>query len=478
MKLTKTSSLCIMLCALRISSSAFAAGISDVIVRQQWPWSTDIKVEFKLSDVTTPVKVNVEAFDGGTPLDSTNLKAAITGDLYGIDRGGVYSFLIDPAIAFGTARDAISDFNVRLTVTEAPAPNDVIYKIVDCISPYGVTDVTRKDLMNGKWGKIATSFSQIEPGWTTSLDDVLIWLDVTNEVYKTDKMVFRRIPAAGKSFQFLKGYTPATNAYYAAGEGIKVSFTKDYYLGVFEVTQQQFKNIAGNSVDWSKFSFTNAVYRSTRPAENILPWTNNSNLGATGEGNCAASYALKNSTALKNLAAYTVTRPTEAQWEYACRAGTDTFKYSGESGTLAAGGTFETKVMRAKNTNLSGDGGGTNPNRNGDLSVGTMTVGSYKPNAFGLYDMLGNVREWCLGYQIGSGLLWRCDCYSKEDNVDPAGPTEEDCMAWGGNVNWRPIRGGSYSDNPIQCGSMQRDSADMNAASPVNGVRLCINIAE
>ena len=187
-----------------LMTAAHAADVSDVIVRQQWPWSTDIKVEYKLTNMTGPVTVNVEAFDGNTPLDSSNLKAAIVGDLWGVSESGAHSFIIKPAVAFGAARDSIGDFKVRLSLTDEPTASDIIYKIVDLKQNNTWTDVTRSDLMNGKYGKIATSFSQIDSTFSTSLDDVLIWLDVTNEVYKTDKMVFRRIPAAVKSFQFQK----------------------------------------------------------------------------------------------------------------------------------------------------------------------------------------------------------------------------------------------------------------------------------
>ena len=122
---------------------AFAADVSDVIVRQQWPWSTDIKVEFKLTNVTTPVTVNVEASDGDTPLDTTNLKNAITGDLWGISQSGVYTFKIDPKIAFGEERNAVGDFKVRLSLTDEPTADDILYKIVDLTKNNTWTDVRR-----------------------------------------------------------------------------------------------------------------------------------------------------------------------------------------------------------------------------------------------------------------------------------------------------------------------------------------------
>ena len=447
--------------------------VERVVVRQQWPWSTDVKVEYSLSgvDAANPVDIAVRAFDGSVELPSEKLEAAITGDRYYVT-SPVGTLTIDPVAAFGTDQVALGNFKVQLTVTASDAGmNDIIYKIVDLVSPHAVTDVVRKDLMNGKWGSYTTSFSDIDSTFKTSLDDVLIWLDVTNEVYKTDKIVFRRIPSAGKSFQFQKGIAAATNAYYGAGEGIKVSFTKDYYIGVFELTQRQFRNMT-TTFGPQYFYQTNALYRWTRPADQLYQYFQYKDRpAAVGSTMGAATYALKNSTALKNRAGYSVVLPTDAQWEYACRAGTDTFKYSGATGTLAWNDGFSTKVQRAYGINGGKD---ATPDRNSDLSQSTLIVGTLKPNAWGLYDMLGNVREWCSGYYISAASFHKCACYAGEDNVDPAGPTSEEA----GATSYRVIRGGYYAENPLEEGSMGRQRQYAHYNDRQNGVRLCLMVAD
>ena len=128
---------------------------------------------------------------------------------------------------------------------------------------------------------------------------------------------------------------------------------------------------------------------------------------------------------MRNKTGLNVVLPTEAMWEYACRAGTDTFKYNGKTGTLAWDDGFSTKVQRAWDLNGYGN---SNPNRGSPVSYpnngyGTLYVGSLKPNAWGLYDMLGNVREWCRDRNIGVANFWKCACYAGEDNIDPTGPT-------------------------------------------------------
>ena len=144
---------------------AQGATINQVIVRQQWPWSTDVKVEYQLEgvDAAHPVDIAVTAYNGDTPLDSSRLRSATRGDLYGITEE-FGEFYIDPIAAFGSERIAMTKFKVKLAISDSPANlNEVLYKILDLTSPYKVTDVTRKDLCNGKYGKYVTSFADIDP---------------------------------------------------------------------------------------------------------------------------------------------------------------------------------------------------------------------------------------------------------------------------------------------------------------------------
>ena len=121
------------------------------------------------------------------------------------------------------------------------------------------------------------------------------------------------------------------------------------------------------------------------------------------------------------------TLPTEAQWEYACRAGTTTPFWFGDS--------------------LNGD----KANCNGYHPYGTEVEGpcldqtspvkNYAPNPWGLYDVHGNVCEW---------LLDGCDDYSAESEVDP----------FGAPVGFLAIRGGSWYDDPIMLRSACRDGGE------------------
>ncbi|MDJ0530502.1 MAG: SUMF1/EgtB/PvdO family nonheme iron enzyme [Microcystis sp. M53600_WE12] len=123
--------------------------------------------------------------------------------------------------------------------------------------------------------------------------------------------------------------------------------------------------------------------------------------------------------------------PSEAEWEYACRAGTTTPFYFGETitGELANYNAGYTYAGEAK----------------GEYRQQTTPVGQFPPNAFGLYDMHGNVWEWCAD-------TWH-------DNYDGA-PTDGSAWIENGNDNLSPLRGGSWSSVPDSCRSAFRRHND------------------
>ena len=116
--------------------------------------------------------------------------------------------------------------------------------------------------------------------------------------------------------------------------------------------------------------------------------------------------------------------PSEAEWEYACRAGTTTPFYFGETIT------GELANYRASNTYVE------------EYRNETTPVGQFPPNAFGLYDMYGNVWEWCAD-------TWH-------DNYDGA-PTDGSAWIENGDDNRSPLRGGAWYTFPYRCRSAHRN---------------------
>lgn len=130
--------------------------------------------------------------------------------------------------------------------------------------------------------------------------------------------------------------------------------------------------------------------------------------------------------------------PSEAEWEYACRAGTTTPFYFGE--------TITTDLANYRGTDFDCNGkvylGNYGQGLKGEFRQETTPVGSFPPNAFGLYDMNGNVWEWCQD--------------SWHDNYNGA-PT--DGSAWNDKDNdnkYRVLRGGSWGIHPTECRSAAR----------------------
>jgi sulfatase modifying factor 1 len=137
--------------------------------------------------------------------------------------------------------------------------------------------------------------------------------------------------------------------------------------------------------------------------------------------------------------------PTEAEWEYACRAGTTTAYNFGDSISPAQANYFV-------------EGGKGNSKKSGPRKS-TTSVGSYPPNAWGLFDMHGNVAQWCQD---------RFSNYPQQSVVDPQGPDKRGACV---------LRGGSWEDSAARCRSAFRawDSPD-NRGQGTFGLRLCFSL--
>ena len=194
----------------------------------------------------------------------------------------------------------------------------------------------------------------------------------------------------------------------------KVRITKPFFLGAYEVTQAQWQAVMGNNP--SDFRGND------RPVEEVS-WNDCQEFVSklcAKEGAARKSYRL----------------PTEAEWEYACRAGSRTRFYGGDDDSdLGKIGWY------------GGNSGGE-----------THDVGQKAPNAFGLYDMSGNVWEWCQDW-FDSGY------YGKSSRADPKGP---------GSAGYRVLRGGSWVNNSRDCRSAVRDGDGPASAYNLSGFRVVV----
>jgi formylglycine-generating enzyme required for sulfatase activity len=146
--------------------------------------------------------------------------------------------------------------------------------------------------------------------------------------------------------------------------------------------------------------------------------------------------------------------PTEAEWEYACRAGTTTAFHYGNA-------------LSSRQANFNGNFpyGGADK---GPYLRKTAKVGSYQPNAWGLFDMHGNVAEWC-------GDYYDPDYYEKSPRADPTGPAKG-VLPTGYRDYYRVIRGGCWLDEARACRSAYRFRAMPHDAYQLIGFRVACDV--
>ena len=217
------------------------------------------------------------------------------------------------------------------------------------------------------------------------------------EEYKTSKLVLKRVEEGS----FIMGEDQTDESH-------RVTLTKPYYMGLFEMTRKQWDLVMGS--DWSGSKDTKALFPRVG-----LSYDDIRGNSRTEGSKWPTSNAVDADHFLGKLRARTdidFDLPTEAQWEYACRAGTTTVYSYGD------------EVDEAYMWYVDNSGGDEHE------------VGTKKPNPWGFYDMHGNAEEWCLDWD---GTL--------SYGTDPKGSS---------SGSYRVKRGGSRADYAFDCTSFYR----------------------
>ena len=234
-----------------------------------------------------------------------------------------------------------------------------------------------------------------------------------------------------------------------------VTLNKAFYVGVFEITQRQWEYVMGNRPSW----FSKDSDYAMRPVENV----SYQDIRGVGALPSAATVATVGETSfigvLRRKTRLKFDLPTDAQWEYACRAGEKTSLNNGRDLSSLVTDTSASSVARYRaNSGYAG-----RISRDWDTTKGSAIVGSYAPNNWGLYDMHGNVREWCLD---GFSLLTASAAVTDPIAITTSG--------WSGFV----VRGGGWSDYAHALRSANRhDFARADSASAFCGFRLACAIS-
>jgi formylglycine-generating enzyme required for sulfatase activity len=216
----------------------------------------------------------------------------------------------------------------------------------------------------------------------------------------------------------------------------EVAITKPFYMGVYEVTQGQYEKVMNKN---TSFFRQGADF----PVDQVR-WTE------------ALEYCRQLSALPEERKTQRKYRlPTEAEWEYACRAGTTTVFHFGNS-------------LSSKEANFKG----TFPFGKAAKDVflqKTVKVGSYAPNAWGLYDMHGNVAEWCSDW-------YDPEYYKTSPKENPKGPAKG-VLDTNYNSFFYVIRGGCWMDEGRGCRAAYRSRLQPTEAYRWVGMRVVCEIA-
>ena len=418
--------------AVFVTSMVFGFTVTDVSARQRYPWNNIVDVDFNIGEAlpTDTFRIEVKAsYAGGDQV----LEAR--------------TFLSEPVVKAGKGRVTwaieedypnLKAEDVKVAVTVVPFTSlTPVYMVID--------------LSGGSSAKsYNVRYTTKDPVHTPKAKDAC----------KTTQLWLRRIKATGAPFVMGSKDAPTddNNSYY-------VKLTKDYYIGVFETTQQQWYQINGN---WPSY-MSNVTWRATRPLDNFCPkllFNQNKYLWPDVKEPEASSLLkkLRDKTGLATL-----NLPTESQWQFAaCAGATSTTRYldpDGKEYGIADIARYKT------NAGKYSDG-------MGDADNGTACVGTYKANAFGLYDMIGNVLEDCLDPYVPFASL---KTYYEEKGyafplVDHEGISYLDAKALNGGDHRITSRGGGYENTSLSL--WFRDWSYQNYAGDnppcARGFRFCV----
>ncbi len=258
---------------------------------------------------------------------------------------------------------------------------------------------------------------------------------VTNNVeYKTTKVAMRKIMA--KDVVWTSGGTKMEASSDSTHEA---QLTNNFYIGVFEVTQGQWAAIKGGA---GLAYFTNAAHRAERPMDSVSFNGVRLSPDRWRRDGFEWPHAPNGSSFLGQLRTKTgldFDLPSQAQWEFACRAGQGSGYWGDGSPLLGSDADANLDKLGRYKSNGGYIDGTTAPDQSATVENGTAIVGSYAPNSWGLYDMHGNVGEMVLD---GASSLSQMTTLRGMVYV-PGDPS--------GDNTYRRVMGGNYRHTAVQC---------------------------
>lgn len=295
--------------------------------------------------------------------------------------------------------------------------------------------------------------SKLQQAWSEHLKVPVEW---TNSV----GVKFRLIPPGeftiGSSPDEIKAAKPQLTTSYdekrpdradSEGPQQRITISKPFYLGLTEITQSQYQTVTGVNPSHYQRGGEGAdkvgdADRSNAPVE-LVSWLDTGifcDRLSSHEGFASAYHTTPDMISLTGSGGYRL--PTEAEWEYACRAGTETLYSSGND----EGGLKEVAWTAA------------------NRQAFPQPVATRKANPFGLYDMHGNAWEWVHD-------SWRANTY---ELMTGAGALDPRCDL--GSTNWKVIRGGAFHYSTAEARSACRDAYPADNRWHDTGFRVAVSV--
>ena len=453
------------------ATAALADSIVPVVSNvQMWQSVSSRKVNITYTLSGAPAIVIVDICTNGVSIGDANLQY-FTGDCNRVIQPGENKRVYWQSIKAWPGHEVV-DRSVTAKVYAWPLDNPPDYMVADLVAQNAVTYYTS----------------------TNALPDG----GLMNDVYRTDRIVMRRIHAAGETFTMGSQDLNSTDAQYARETRHHAQIDHDYWMAIYELTGRQYVHMCGTGrrAAWVNTGNGMEAYGDMRPMINL----NYNHLRESSGNSGDSTYRYPNDPAPESVLGRLRARtgvdfdlPGEAEWEFACRAGTAPGGYWNDGSayklnftqcnTSAGGGAQNGGTGRwgvdANLNNLARYSLNNGQNNKGgwgdwwgwdvDVDKATARVGSYRPNAWGLYDMHGNAPEICLDY-------FKVDI-SRDNGAINTTDNGDDTHV---------MRGGSFQSGPITCRSASRQYREASYAynnsgdlrSFEDGCRLVCRIGE
>ena len=369
--------------------------VSDVRMNQP-VGSHKVTITYKLSE---PAVVTLDVLTNATPNASTGW-TSIGGEAVCTAQGAVWRKVTD------ADADASGDYTITwrpdlswkddegncLNVEAGCAKAVVTAWALNNTPNYMVVDISTGAQPNTQRYYPAVDFLPgAEPGQRGAITN--------NAIYKTTMLVMRKIMAKDVTWTMGAAAIEPLRVDSTRERPHQVTLTNNYYIAVFEMTQAQWALLpTGRSYP---SYFNNATYRPYRPVERVcyneIRMAANSTTAASGaEEWPGRPYSGSFLGLLSSRTGLDFDLPTEAQWEFAARAGHGSPYWA--NGTVIIDEHDNPNLHPQARFAYNSGCNGTVPARDCDASIGTAWVGSYEPNSWGIYDMAGNVCEWCVDW--------------------------------------------------------------------------------